>query len=457
VNPKSLIVIGGGPGGMAAALEAVRQQIQVTLIEKQEIGGTCLNRGCIPSKFFLSKAKRYAETAALPTKTDRISFAPSMVVLQQRKNSILTTLRQRMEQSFRGPLAKRIIGRAQLTSPNSVDVELADGKKETLTADVLLLATGTIPFKPAIFPNHPAIFDSTSLLELDHIPSHLVVIGAGYIGCELACAFQGLGSKVTLIEKENRLLPTQDEMALAAPVLQVSMEKRGMTVWLETQVEAVQSLDDCRVKLRCSNGQTIETDATLLAMGRRPDSAELFLDRAGVSLQNGRLQVNERMQTAVPTLYAVGDLVSPLPLAHVAAREAEVAVASMCGEPRAIDYTQIPRCVYTWPEVAAVGLTEAQAGAAGFTPRVDRYHFAASAKAMIEEEAEGFWLLISDRPTRKILGGQIVGPHATELIHLLSLSLKAGFRIDDVLESVLAHPSLSEGFQEVARRASITK
>lgn len=448
MNPPSLIVIGGGPGGYAAALEAARRQLRVTLIEQREIGGVCLNRGCIPSKFLLSQSKLHSATPSL---------LPSMAALQQRKNALIGALRQRMEQALKNASIQRINGRARLASANRVEVERPEGGIQTLEADALLLATGSLPVKPTLFPEHPAVLDSTSLLDLDRIPGRLVVVGAGYVGCELACAFQGLGSKVTLLEKESRLLPTQDELEAAAAILHRSFEKRGMTVWLQTQVEAVEPLDDQRLRLRCSNGQTLEADALLLAMGRRPDFQALALDRAGLALQGGRLRVNERMQTAVSSIYAIGDLVSPLPLAHAAAREAEVAVAALCGETKSIDYVKIPRCVYTWPEAAAVGLTETQARAAGYAPRVDRCHFAASSKAMIEEETEGFWLLVSDSQTRRLLGGQIVGPHATELIHLLSLALNAGLGLDDIGENVFAHPSLSEGFQEAARRAGAAR
>ena len=440
-SPQSLIVIGAGPGGHAAALEAARRKIAVTLVERSDIGGTCLNRGCIPSKFFLAKAK--AGPGALPF---------DMTKLQETKNTIIGTLRQRMQQALKSGAVRAITGTARLVSDHSVEITAADGTVSTATADVLLLATGTEPVRPALFPNHPAILDSTSALALDHVPSHLVVVGGGYIGCELACAFQGLGSKVTLVEKESRLLPTQSEFESAATVLHHSFKKRGMTVWTGTMIDAVTPIDAHHLRLRCSNGETFDANAVLLALGRAAKSATLGLDQAGLPLDQGKLRVNAFMQTSVPSIYAIGDLVSPLPLAHVAAKEAETAVAHMCGEEHPLNYASMPRCVYTWPEAAAVGLTEAQARAAALSPRVDRYHFAASAKALIEEESEGMWVLVSDSATRKILGAQIVGPHATELIHLISLSLRAGLRVDDVAETVFAHPSLSEGFGEAMSR-----
>ena len=450
---QSLLIIGGGPGGYAAALEAAQRKIAVTLVDSHEIGGTCLNRGCIPSKFFLSKAKQVADAQHLSASGIELHLEKvRMGTLVNQKNDILTTLRQRMEQACKAGSIKRVTGKAHFLSPKEIEVVSASGGTQKLTADAILLATGSSPVLPKVFPKHPAIFSSTSILDMEHLPAHLGVVGGGYIGCELACAFHGLGSKVTLIEKEPRLLPTQAEFEAAGTILQRSFEKRGMTVWTKTTVDAVTPVDDHHLKIKCSNGETIEANALLLALGRAPALLDLNIDGAGLALENGRPKINASMQTNISHIYAIGDLVSPLPLAHVAAREAHIAVAHMTGEKAAMDYPSIPRCVYTWPEAAAVGLTEAEALKAGFSPRMDRYHYAANSKALIEGETEGLWMIVTDSKTRKILGGQIVGTHATELIHLLSLSIKAGLTVDQIADTVFAHPSLSESFGEAMQR-----
>jgi len=438
---KSLIVIGSGPGGYAAALEAAQRGLSVTMIEGLETGGACLNRGCIPSKFFLSRSKHISEP-----------FVP-MPQLVEQKNSVLATLRQRMDQAAKSATIRRVQGWAKMTGPHDVTVRTATGD-EALHADAFILATGSSPVHPAAFPKHPALFTSDSVFAIDYLPAHLVVVGGGYIGSELACAFQGLGSKVTLIEKEKSLLATQPEFQAAAPVVQRAFTKRGMTVWTDTEVKSVAPVDDRKLLVTCSNGETVEANALLLALGRRPNSQDLGLAAAGVSSSSGKITVNESMQTSVPHIYAIGDLVSPLPLAHTAAKEAELAVQHLAGvKTEKILYANIPRCVYTFPEAAAVGLTESQAQAAGHKTRIDRYHFAASSKAMIEGETEGFWMILSDTDTRKLLGALIVGPHATELIHLVSLSLRAGLTTADIADTVFAHPSLAEGFQEAMRRS----
>jgi len=427
-------------------MEAARRGLRVTLVERQTLGGTCVNRGCIPSKYFLSKANFFSQRPG--------EEPPSVMAhLQRQKNAIVDTLRQRMQQALKSSRITWAAGSARIASSHSIELTAPDGRRATLEADFLLLAAGTQPLKPKMFPDHAAVLDSTSALDLDQAPARLVVLGGGYIGCELACAFQGLGSQVTLIEKEPRLLPAQSEFEAASMILQRAFEKRNLRVWTGTAVHAVVPQDERRLQISCSNGETLEADALLLALGRAPRWEELGLEQAGLSLTGGRLSVNGQMQTAAASVYAIGDLVSPVPLAHVAAREGEIAVAHMCGENQTIDYTQIPRCVYTWPEAAAVGLTEAQARQAGYTPRTDRYHFAANAKALVEEQAEGFWAVVSEADGGKILGAQIVGAHATELIHLVSLSLKAGLRAQDIADTVFAHPTLSEGFPEAMKRS----
>jgi dihydrolipoamide dehydrogenase len=440
--PKSVIVIGSGPGGYAAALEAAQRGLTVTLVDSAEVGGTCVNRGCIPSKFFLSQAKHAHEAVSKITQ------------LVDQKNALLSTLHQRMEQAAKSASIKRLTGVATLAAPNEVDVTVA-GKKERLKTDYIILATGSSPIYPSSFPKHPAVFTSDSIFSIDYLPAHVVVVGGGYIGAELACAFQGLGSKVTLIEKEKNLLATQPEFQAAAPVLQRSFEKRGMTVWTGTEVKTMVASDTRKLLVSCSNGETVEANALLLALGRRPNIENLGLEKADISVQGGRFQVNDFMQTCIPTIYAIGDLVSPLPLAHTAAKEAEVAVKHLAGEKtEKVNYSAIPRVVFTWPEAAAVGLTEAQAQAAGHKTRIDRYHFAASSKAMIDGETDGFWMILSEVDTNKILGALIVGPQATELIHLVALALRANLATSDIADTVFAHPTLSEGFMEAMKRST---
>jgi dihydrolipoamide dehydrogenase len=450
---KSLIIIGGGPGGYAAALEAARRKMTVTLVERQDLGGTCLNRGCIPTKFLLTKAKQCVDALRLADsgiqfRLEKISMRP----LLDQKDAVVKTLRQRIEQALKSASVERIVGNARLLSPHQVEIVSPGQPTQAKEANAILLATGSSPIMPELFPKIPCILNSTEILDISYLPAHLVVVGGGYIGCEFACAFHGLGSKVTLIEKEPKLLATQPEFETAGTILQRIFEKRSMTVWTRTEVQTVTSLDNQRLHVSCSNGETFEANALLLALGRIPNVENLGLEAVGLRLQNQRLQVNEFMQTAIPSIYAVGDMVSPVPLAHVASREATVAISHLDGEPKPMSYIAVPRCIYTWPEAAAVGWTEEQAKAAGHDVRVDRYHLAGNAKAMAEQEMDGLWITVSDVPTHKILGGQIVGPHATELIHLLALCLRAGLTSDDIADMVFAHPTLSEGLQEAMLR-----
>jgi dihydrolipoamide dehydrogenase len=453
LSSKSILIIGGGPGGYAAALEAAQRKFAVTLLENQQVGGTCTNRGCIPSKFLLSKAKQYADAMRLAENGIRLRLESiEAETLFRNQAGVVGTLRQRMESALKSAAVEFISGTARMLSAQEVEIVTATGTLKR-RADAIILATGTEPVMPASFPASPAIVNSTTALALNQIPAHMVVLGGGYIGCELACAFHGLGSKVTLIEREARLMPTQPEFEAAATILQRSFEKRGMTVWTRTELKKVTPIDSQRVALECSNGEHFEANALLVAVGRAPALANLNLPAAGVTLENGRLKVDRSMRTNVPSIYAIGDLVSPVPLAHVATREGQIAVAHIAEEAKTLDYSAVPRCVYTWPEAAAVGMTEAQARDAGFQPRVDRYHLAGSSKAMVEQETEGLWMLVSDSVTHKVLGAQIVGAHATELIHLVSISLQAGLSAEKLLEIVFAHPSVAESFQEALYRS----
>ena len=454
---KTLIVVGSGPGrDTCAALEAAQRGLSVTLIERAEIGGTCLNRGCIPSKYLLAKSKQLQDAAHLADSgiTMRLEKI-DMAQLFGHKDELLDTLRRREEQALKAAKIRRLNGQGRFLSPHKMEVLHPDSSSETVEADAILLATGSSINVPPLFPSHPAILNSTTIFQLSYLPTHFVVIGGGYIGCEMACAFQGLGSRVTLIEKEPRLFPTQPEFETAGTILQRSFEKRGITIWTGTVVEQVKPVDDKRIQLTCSNGETLEANAVLVAIGRSPNVKDLAIEKAGLALQNGRLTVNNSMQTSVPHIYAIGDLVSPLPLAHTASWEADIAVGTMMGEKETITYSTIPRCVYTWPEAAAVGVTEEEARKAGLTPRIDRYHFAGNSKALIEGEPEGLWMSVSDAKTHKILGGLIVGPHATELIHLVALGIKANLTAEQVSETIFAHPSLAESFREVVNRSLV--
>lgn len=437
----SVAIVGAGPGGYAAALEAARRGFSVTLVDRDETGGTCLNRGCIPSKFFLARAQEG-------------SIEPDgLASLAAQKSALLATLRGRMDQAARSARIRRLAGAAAFRSEHELEIQSAEGA-EILRSDKVILASGTTPVRPAFLPRHASIHDSSSILSLSRRPEHLLVIGGGYIGCELACAFHGLGSQVTLVEKETALLATQPEFAAAAPVLARAFKQRGMALHLGTEVTRCEAVGDLRLAVALSTGERLEADAVLVAVGRRPDIAPLRLEAAGLRLERDRPVVNAFGQTSVPSIYAIGDLVSALPLAHTATREAEIAIAHMAGEsPEPLDYTRIPRCIYTFPEAAAVGLTEEQARSAGFDPRTDRIHLAGNAKALIEEAGEGSWTLLSDRASGRLLGGLLVGAHATEMVHLISVALRGGLSMRDLADTVFAHPTLAEALGEAARRA----
>lgn len=455
---KKLVVIGGGPGGYAAALAAARRNWSVTLVEKTALGGSCLHVGCIPSKFLLSAAKRSADSRALPHRGIDLDVGTvRMARLWSAKTALLRTLSQRMEQAVKSSGVERLVGGARFQSPRQVEVNDASAKTRTVEFDHAIIATGSRPAMPSHLPQkHPTLYTSDTIFDIDFLPAHLVVIGGGYIGCELACAFQGLGSKVTLVEQEARLLPAQPDFEAAGPLLQRAFESRGMTVWLRARLEKAEPLEERKWRLSFSNDDVLEANAVLVAVGRAPHWDSLDLEKAGVRVQDHRIAVGEDLQTSAPGIYAVGDVASPLPLAHVAAMEGEIAVARIAGEPRVMDYHMAPKVVFTWPEAAAVGLSEPEARSQGYGVRIHRYHLAANGKAMADGETEGLWAVLSDADSDRILGGLVVGPHATELIHLISLCLRGHLTVKELQETIFAHPTLAEGLREALLRPNRT-
>ncbi|MBI3291622.1 MAG: dihydrolipoyl dehydrogenase [Elusimicrobia bacterium] len=459
---KHLVIIGGGPGGCAAALHAARAGLRATVVERQAVGGTCLHQGCIPSKYLLSTVKAWVDSQGLTDRGLKVtSHPPDVVRLMVKKREVIETLHRATEQSLKQAGVEVIVGTARLQGAHEVQVTNAEGQGLRLEADGIILAPGSHPTRLRSLPNDPRICTSDEALELTQLPSSVLIIGGGYIGCELACIFQGLGTAVTIVEQLPHLLATQETLALAAPWLERSLERRGIKVLTNTRVESAcpersrgASVEaGQRVHVRLSNSESLESELILAAVGRTPALEGLGLEQVGVRCGAAGVVTTSFMETSVPGIYAIGDVAGRLPLAHAAAQEAIIAVEHLLGNRRTLDYHTVPVCVYTWPELAGVGFTEEQARQAGRRPHLSRFPFAASGKAIAEGEPEGMWFLISDEQTGTLLGSQIVGPHATELIHEVAIAMKGHLTISDIETMTFAHPTLSEGFQEAFHRS----
>lgn len=442
---KKILVIGAGPGGEAAAKAAAARGASVTLAEKADLGGVCLNRGCIPSKTLLEAGRLLSLSRAASGRLEG-TLSLRWDELQKKKSSVVSGLRASLSQHLKKLGVTVLQGQARFK-----DAHTALVGTEEVPFDAAVIAAGSEPFFPEPFPAfRDGILDSDRALSLPRVPKSLLVVGGGAVGCEFACLFRELGSQVTLLEKTDGLLPGEDPGVVR--VLRTAFEKRGMRVLTGATVEML-SHAAASWAARLSTGEDVEAEEVLVCVGRRPAAGGLGLEAAGVAVEKGRVPVNAHLQTNVPHIYAVGDVNGLSLLAHAASAQAESAVAHLSGESRPYDNSLVPRCLYTWPEVASVGEWAHSAQSRGVEPKAQRFFFQGSPKALASEEGEGFIQVISEKNGEgKLLGAQIVGPHATELIHVFSVALKAGMKAADLRSVIFAHPTLSEGIREALSR-----
>jgi dihydrolipoamide dehydrogenase len=449
VPAPSLLIIGAGPGGEAAAKHAARAGASVTLVEKREPGGLCLNRGCIPSKALLEGGRLLHLLRAAPYMEGVAGVRVKWDLLQVRKRALVDSLRDSLSQNLARLKVSVLEGEARLLDGRTAAVRGPKGEQR-ITFDKCVLATGSEPVFPEPFPALSGeVLDSDRALELASVPESLVVVGGGAVGCEFACLFHELGSRVTLVEKTPGLLPGEDEAVVR--VLRTSFEARGIRVLTGVTVaSAARSAAgwDCRL----SDGQDLSARELLVCVGRRPRLEGLGLEAAGVRVERGRVVVDAHLQTSVPGVYAVGDMNGLSLLAHAASAQGESAAGHALGAGRPYAHERVPRCLYTWPEVASVGEWAHTAEAKGLVVKTRRFFFQGSAKARASGEAEGFIQVVSEKGGERLLGAQIVGPHATELIHLFSVALEGGLTVDRLRDVVFAHPTLSEGVREALSR-----
>ncbi|QIA27517.1 dihydrolipoyl dehydrogenase [Thermaerobacter sp. PB12/4term] len=509
-----VLVIGGGPGGYVAAIRAAQLGKDVTLVEKDRLGGVCLNVGCIPSKALIDAAKAYHRLAreaerGIVVEGARLDFAR----LQGWKQSVVQRLTGGVEQLLRGNGVTVVKGRATFTGPNQVLVENPGGGNEVYRFKHCILATGSRPVElPGFAFDGVRILDSSDALALDHLPLRLVVIGGGYIGLELGTAFAKLGSEVTVLELADQLLPGTDPELVQV----VARRLRQLGVKVHTGVRVLGWEEEpggggVRVVFRPeprgespaaaagaaagavreaagagaagkagavsgdagparpggrgaagtgapgsagssgSEEQAVVADAVLVSVGRRPNTDGLGLELAGVELdERGRVKVDAQLRTSQRNIFAIGDIVPGPMLAHKASREGIVAAEVIAGLPAAADYVAVPAPVFTDPEIATVGLTEEQARQQGYDPVVGRFPYAANGRALTLGERDGFVKLVADRESKVVLGAGIVGPEASDLVAELGLAIEMGATLEDLALTVHAHPTLSEAVMEAA-------
>lgn len=448
-----VVIIGAGPGGYVAAIRAAQLGSGVVLVEKQLLGGTCLNWGCIPTKALLACAE------ALETIRDAEEYGikvgepvPDLKAMVERKAKISEQLRNGIAQLLKANKVEFVKGAARLTAPGRVAVETDEGEI-VIETEKVIIATGSEPARLPTFDfDQPAILTSTEGLELTEIPKAMIIVGSGVVGSEFATIYNALGTKVTMVELLPRILPTEDERI--SQQMKRILNKKGIEILTETTIEEITEYRPDGLKAKLSNGEILEADKLLVSIGRSLNSANLGLDDIGVELgQRGEIVVNDRMETSVSGVYAIGDVVGGILLAHVASFEGICASENAMGLDTVMNYNVVPACIFTEPEIAGVGLTPAKAEEKDIETKVGRFMFGGLGKALAMGKGQGFIQLVVDASTDKIIGCQIMSAHASDLIHELALAIQVGVTATEIGKTVHAHPSLAEAVMEAAEAA----
>ncbi|MEE8210245.1 MAG: dihydrolipoyl dehydrogenase [bacterium] len=445
-----LAVIGAGPGGYVAAIRAAQLGAQTVLIDKEELGGTCLNWGCIPTKAMIASAEAYktikeaADYGIIVEGEARVDMARVI----ERKDKIVSTLVKGVHSLIKSRGITYLQGHARYASPTTIEVTTGEGGTETIEAAASIIATGSRPASLPAFPlDGETIISSDDAVQLRHLPPHMFIIGAGVIGCEFAFLYNELGSRVTMVEMMDRALPFED--GETSQLIERELKKRKVTLHTGTTVEKVERREGGGVLATLKGGETIEADLVLVSVGRRMNTDDLGLEAAGVDVdEEGRIAVNERMQASVDTIYAIGDVVGGPLLAHKASAEGIVAAENALGRNRVMNYDVVPAGIFTIPEVGTVGLTEEGAVERGLGYLVGRFPLRASGKAMCAGETVGQVKVIVDAETDQILGVHIVGNHAADLIHEAAAAMQASMTATELGDLIHAHPTLAEAIME---------
>lgn len=454
---QDLVIIGGGPGGYVAAIKASQLGLKVTCVEgRGSLGGTCLNVGCIPSKALLHSSHMYEEA--------KHSFAKHGVIVSdvkvdldamlKQKEEAVTGLTKGIEGLFKKNKVTYVKGWGSLKSGSEVEVALCEGGTTTLAAKSVMIATGSdVMDLPGVPIDEEKIVSSTGALCLKKVPESLIVIGGGYIGLEMGSVWSRLGAKVTVVEFADVIVPTMDSEIRRN--FQRTLQKQGLSFKLNTKVVASKVVGD-KVQLTVEPAKggpqdTLEAEVVLVSAGRKPHTAGLNLEGVGVQLdERGRIKVDSKFQTTCPGVYAIGDVIPGPMLAHKAEEDGVACVETLAGKHGHVNYDTVPSIVYTNPEVAGVGLTEDQAKAQGLDYKTGKFAFMANSRARAVDTAEGMVKFIADKKTDKILGVQIMGPNAGELIHECVLAMEYGASAEDLARTCHGHPTLSEAVKEAA-------
>ena len=447
-----VVIIGGGPGGYVAAIKAAHLGLKAVLVEKDKLGGVCLNRGCIPTKALVSTAEmlnhlQRAEEFGIQVKDYSFDFPAVM----KRKDLITQRLSSGVGQLMKANQVRVAKGEGQIIEPGKVEVTDTAGEKEFIKTKNIIIATGSKVMKPPIPGiDSEGVITSDEALSLNELPSRMLIVGGGVVGIEFAGIFRALGVEVTVVEMLPRiLLPIDEEIARRLTQL---IKRKGIEILTDCKVKEIKKAhQNLEVLVSTNNGEKkLETEKVLLAAGRVPELGNIDVQGLGIELDKKAIKVDEKMRTNIPGIYAVGDVVGKIMLAHVASREGIVAVENIAGKETFMDYKVVPNCVFSMPEVASVGLTEEEARKENNNIKVSKFPFMANGKAMGMGETEGMVKIITDADTSKLLGFHILGAHASDLIAEGTLALSMEATAFEIVNTIHAHPTLAEAIAEAA-------
>ncbi len=437
-------VIGGGPGGYVSAIRAAQLGNKTVLIEKDKVGGTCLNRGCIPTKALLHSAEVYEEilnAVELGVSADNVAFDYKKMF--DRKEKVVSRFRNGVSSLLRAHKVTVKSGKAVMTSNTTFKVG-----DEEIEAKKIILATGSFPSSvPIKGADKEGVINSDGVLSLEKCPESVVIIGGGVIGIEFATLFNTLGKKVTVVEMLPNIMNGMD--ADICNTMRSILKKRGIDIF--TNAKVVEIKDGLEVVFEYEGKQlSANGDICVMAVGRRPDTKDIGLEQLGIKMNRGFVEVDEYLRTNIPNIFAIGDITGKIQLAHVASAQGLVAAHNASGESKVMRYNIVPACIYTNPEIASVGLTEAQAKDKGFELKIGRFNVAGNGRSMVMQASDGFVKIITDAKTGEILGAHIMSPRATDMIAEIAVAMKSEATIEEVADTIHPHPTVSEIIMEAA-------
>ncbi|MEK6683012.1 MAG: dihydrolipoyl dehydrogenase [Nitrospirota bacterium] len=452
MSVKRLVILGAGPGGYVAALRAAQLGAKVTVIEETEVGGTCLNRGCIPTKALIASAEaidkiKRAEEYGIEIKGEVICNLSKII---ERKNKVVGIQVKGIRSLFKSWGVELLEGRGKLIDEKKIETALKDGTGRVVEGDNIIIATGSRPARLPIFPfDGKDVITSDEALNITGIPKGILIVGAGVIGCEFAFILKEFGAEVTIVEMLSHAVATEDEEI--SEILERELKKRKIKLILNTKIEKVARNNEGSITAALSDGKEIKVEKVLVSIGRALNTEDIGLEKLGIEKgSKGEIRVNDRMETNVKGIYAIGDVIGGIMLAHVASTEGIVAAENIMGHNRTIDYNIVPAGIFTMPEIGSVGLREQQAREKGIDIKIGRFQFRGLGKAHAMGEIAGMAKIIADAKTDKVLGLHIIGAHAADLIHEGAVAMRLGATAADIGATIHAHPTLSEAIMEAS-------